>query len=764
MPRLPRPVRLSFQAKVLIPVVSIMVLLVIVPMGVVSRRMSSQLESGASENLKTADAVFKNLQTIRANNLLLRYRNVPNEPRFKAVAQKSDPETLRFLLEELIEELGGDVVLFANHEAQHVARVSRDPRFKLDQFAERSASSIQRALLGQAGVDTISVGGRLYDVVSIPASVGGNIIGAFTVGIELGDAVAQELKQLTRSEIVLLVNDRIAVSTLPSSDLANLSDWLEIANAQHLTRRPRSRRADTVTVNGEHFMYLAGQLGGAQDDLRLGYIVLSSYEKPLRVLQATQQNFLWLQLTGILLGTAIVSYLVRRVTNPLRQLRDTAEAVGRGDFSGRVEVTSRDECGELAIVFNQMTSNLNISREQLQQTVETLKATQAQLVQGEKLRAIGTLAGGIAHDFNNILGAILGFGELVLEDIPAQSRTARNMRQVVKAGQRAKDLVRQILAFSRQSEPQRATVRLSAMIEETLKLLRATIPVTIQIESRVNTGTDTVVADSTQLHQVLMNLGTNASHAMREKGGTLTVTLDDFIVPSTGSPAAPQLKPASYLRLAVIDTGHGMEQAVIERIFEPFFTTKPVGEGTGLGLSVVHGIIESHGGEITVASEPGKGTTFSIFLPRADANTNATVAADEPVHGSQERILVVDDEEPLVNMMQQKLTRLGYEVVAYHDSAAALRDFKSNPHRFDVVITDQTMPRLTGADLAREIIQLRPGTPIILCSGSGQALIKWDSLRPLVRDCVLKPINFGELSRSIRRVLEEKPNLEGKQP
>ena len=193
MPRLPRPVRLSFQAKVLIPVVSIMVLLVIVPMAVVSRRMSSQLESGASESLKTADAVFKNLQTIRANNLLLRYRNVPNEPRFKAVAQKSDPETLRFLLKELIEELGGDVVLFANDQGQHVARVSHDSRFKLDQFAARSAGSIQRALSGQAGVDTISVGGRLFVVVSIPASVGGTIIGAFTVGIELGDAVAQEL-------------------------------------------------------------------------------------------------------------------------------------------------------------------------------------------------------------------------------------------------------------------------------------------------------------------------------------------------------------------------------------------------------------------------------------------------------------------------------------------------------------------------------------------------------------------------------------------
>jgi signal transduction histidine kinase/ActR/RegA family two-component response regulator len=766
MTRLPSPVRLSFQTKVLIPVVTIMVLLVVVPMWLVSRHMSSHLEANASENLDTATAVFKSLQTIRANNLLLRYRNVPNEPRFKAVAQKSDPETLRFLLEELIDELGGEVVLFASPETEIVARASREPGFDSSLFARQSARSIRRALSGEPDVDTINVGRRLYDVVSIPASVGGNVIGAVTVGIELGTAVAQELKQLTHSEIVLLVKDQIVVSTLPASELAAIvsTPQHEMTGRAEPSPRRRSRRANTIVLADEHYMYLTGQLGGDQEQSDLGYIILSSYENPLRSLRATQQNFLWLQLSGILISTVFVWLLVRRVTNPLRQLRDTAEAVGRGDFSRRVEVHSRDECGELAGVFNQMTTNLNISREQLQQTVETLQATQAQLIQSEKLRAIGTLAGGLAHDFNNILGAILGFGELVLEDIPAGSRTARNMRQVVKAGGRAKELVRQILAFSRQSEPQRATVKLSSMIEETLKLLRATIPVRIQIESRINAGNDTVVADSTQLHQVLMNLGTNASHAMREQNGTLTVTLDDFVVSQGGDPEIPQLQPGPYLRLAVSDTGHGMEPAVMERIFEPFFTTKPVGEGTGLGLSVVHGIIKSHGGDITVSSQPGKGTTFAIFLPRNESNADPVAETEEPLHGSRERILVVDDEEPLANMMQQKLTRLGYEVVAHIDSVAALKEFQSAPQRFDLVITDQSMPRLTGADLAREITRLRENTPIILCSGSGQALIRWESLRPTVRDCVLKPVNFGELSRSIRRVLEDKATLESKQP
>src|SRR5262249_11805599 len=228
-----------------------------------------------------------------------------------------------------------------------------------------------------------------------------------------------------------------------------------------------------------------------------------------------ERTFLWIQLLGILAGIGLVFGIVRRVTRPLRALRATAEAVGRGDFSQRVEVTSTDECGELATVFNRMTSNLKTSRAELEQTVETLRSTQAQLVQSEKLRAIGTLAGGIAHDFNNILGAILGFGELALDDVAPESRTARNLRQVLKAGQRARDLVRQILAFSRQSEPQRTTVHLQLIIDETIKLLRATLPASVELESRCLAQADCVVADPTQLHQVLMNLGTNAGHAMR---------------------------------------------------------------------------------------------------------------------------------------------------------------------------------------------------------------------------------------------------------
>jgi signal transduction histidine kinase/ActR/RegA family two-component response regulator len=748
---------INFQTRVLAPVMSIMVVLIVVPMALVSRRMSRQLETSAADMLTTADAVFLNLQSIRTKNLLRRYSDVPNEPRSKAVLGTGDPKTITVWLRDLLEEMESEVLVFANDSGESPGFASRDPQFPIVPFKARNANAIRRALQGQAGVETISLGRHLYDVFTIPVAVGDRVLGALTVGMELGDGVVQELKQITRSEILLVADGEIAASTLAPSSI-NLNEALRNHVPDRDAHPARARgHAGTLMINGEHFVVMAQPLISAGNGGNVNYVLLASYERPLRVLQSMQRSFLQIQLGGILFGGALIWWLVRRVTRPLRLLRDSAEAVGRGDFSRRVEVRSNDECGELASVFNQMTSNLNSSRQELEAAVSTLRSTQAQLIQSEKLRAIGTLAGGIAHDFNNILGAILGFSELVLDDIPSETRTGRNLRQVIKAGERAKDLVRQILAFSRQADPERVNVRLSAIIDETLKLLRASIPKTIEIKTVLLTQADTVVADPSQLHQVLMNLGTNACHAMGRCGGVLTVTLESAVVPERGSPEAPHLSSGPYLRLSVADTGHGMTPEVMARIFEPFFTTKPVGEGTGLGLSVVHGIIKSHCGEITVSSQLGVGTTFHVFLPSAQDLSLASDVTEEPLPGCAERILVVDDEEPLVNVMQQKLTRLGYEVVAHCDSLAAWREFQAAPERFDLMIADQTMPHLTGDDLARRIHGLRAGMPIIICSGSGQAFGQAPGLCPGVLRLVSKPVNYVELSRCLREVLERPP-------
>ena len=755
--------RLRFQTKVLVPVVSIMVLLVVAPLWLVTQRMSATLESAAVDTLRANDAVFQNLQAIRARDLLLRYRNIPNEPRCKAVLQLSDPKTLRFFLSELREELGVDAVLFLNERAATVASATERPSFPVDDFTRRAALSVRIALDRQPNVDTVGVGGHCYDVISITVAIGEGVVGALVLASEIGEAAAREFTQLTRSEVVLLAGRAIATATMRSPELA---ERLEAAR-EALDSPSGDGLAGQALLDGEHYMYVAGHLGQTPPGAGVAYILLSSYEKPLRALHALERRFLWIQLLGMLAGTTVVFGVVRRVVRPLRELRETAEAVGQGDFSRRVTVSSRDECGELASVFNQMTANLRASRQELEETVASLRTTQAQLIQSEKLRAIGTLAGGIAHDFNNILGAILGFGELALDDVAPESRTARNLRQVVKAGQRARELVRQILTFSRQSDPQRAPLRLTAIIDETMKLLRATLPASVELQTQIHTDDagDTVIGDATQLHQVLMNLGTNAGHAMRETGGRFTLSLSARSTPAGGDPEVPGLPPGPYLCLRANDTGHGMDRNTLQRIFEPFFTTKAVGEGTGLGLSVVHGIIKRHAGEITVTSQVGVGTTFTIYLPRAAATVDAGPAPSESLSpGHRECVLVVDDEEALVNVMEQKLTRLGYEVVACHSGVEALRQFRATPDRFAAVITDQNMPQLTGTDLALEVIRTRPHLPVILCTGSGSALVRTRALKPAIRECVLKPVDFAELSRALRRVIEKKPQAETKQP
>src|SRR5262245_58799652 len=543
------PSRLSVQTKVLIPVVGIMALLVAVTMWVVSGRISRQLKREAAQSLVTAEAVFKNTLAIRTRNLLLRFRNLPNEPRYLAALQTAEPKTIQHFLEELLTgEVDGELLQYKTADGRLIANARRTPTLDLAEFERRSAPSVEKALEGEGNVDTLRVSRRLFDVVSVPVFINKQLLGVLTFGTEIGQSEAADLSQTTRCGVVLLAENNVAAASLHEADLFQQCVMLFGNLSRSATTGPAvaGKPIREIALPEQHFLGLVGTFTSLNGDPGMGYVLLYSQESALRELQATRRTIVWVSFFGILLSTSIVSWLVRRVTEPLRQLRDSAEAVGRGDFSRRVQVQSRDECGELANVFNQMTSNLKASREQLEKTVETLKTTQAQLGQSEKLRAIGTLAGGIAHDFNNILGAILGFGELALEDVPAESRTARNLRQVVKAGQRAKDLVRQILAFSRQSDPQRLNVRLSAIIDETLKLLRATIPATVQIETRINATNDTVVADPTQLHQVLMNLGTNASHAMRDRGGTLSISLDEVSVPATGQSRAPHLKPGPH--------------------------------------------------------------------------------------------------------------------------------------------------------------------------------------------------------------------------
>jgi CheY-like chemotaxis protein len=344
-----------------------------------------------------------------------------------------------------------------------------------------------------------------------------------------------------------------------------------------------------------------------------------------------------------------------------------------------------------------------------------------------------------------------------LRKIPAGNPVHCDLKRVLESGMRATDLVRQILTFSRQSEQEQKPVHMTPIIKESLKLLRSSLPATIEIrqENTLGNNRDLVLADQTQLHQVLMNLGTNAAHAMRANGGALRVNLTEFEVDTTFVSRHPNLRPGPYLKLTVTDTGHGMEPAVMERIFDPYFTTKDVGEGTGMGLAVVQGIVHSHGGEITVYSEPGRGTAFHVFLPRFEGDTNHEEKTEDVVIGGTERVLFVDDEALLADLGQELLESLGYTVTVTLRSREALKLFNSDPQAFDLVITDMTMPGLTGRELARNLLSIRPDIPIILCTGFSEQTKGKQIMEIGIREVITKPYVLHTIATTIRRVLDK---------
>ena len=396
-----------------------------------------------------------------------------------------------------------------------------------------------------------------------------------------------------------------------------------------------------------------------------------------------------------------------------------------------------------------------ILEKKVEERTKALAQSERQLQQVMKLQAIGTLAGGIAHDFNNILFPIVGYTELTMDDVPADSQARQNLEEVLKATNRAKELVQQILTFSRRGGGKRKSLKVQFLIKEALKLLRATIPSTIEIECKVNEECGPIMGDPTQIHQVIMNLCTNAYHAMQETGGKLEVQLKEVDISYEKSVERVGMKVGRHLELTVKDSGHGMEPEVLERIFEPYYTTKEQGKGTGLGLSVIHGIIKNHGGDISVSSQPGKGTTVTVLLPVID-DIDAEIEPVETTTATQgnERILLIDDEKQIIDIEQRILERLGYKVTPKTDSEEALEEFAALPDRFDLVITDMTMPKMTGDQLARKLMAIKPGIRVILCTGFNETITEEKALAMGIDKFVMKPIVKDELANTIRAVLD----------
>ena len=527
----------------------------------------------------------------------------------------------------------------------------------------------------------------------------------------------------------------------------------DLKKAQEILRQERRRLADildgspvpTFVINRKHRVvhwnrsceYITGLTRESVLDQPLNLKTLHDGKQPLVVAEL------------------ILEMSDSEILDRYRQIRKNDTYADAFEFTGHITVK-----GEKRIV-SILASRLRDSRGDLigaiqcAQDITEKEQLQKQLLQSQKMEAIGTLAGGIAHDFNNMLFPIIGYTEMAITKIPEDNPARRYLGQVYQAANRARDLVQQILTFSRKSEQERRPLRIHPVVKEALKLLRASLPASIEMSQNIDGNCSPILADPVQIHQLIMNLCTNAYHAIGSKGGKLEVTMTEEMVDSSDLPGIVNFKTGEYIRLSVRDTGKGIPQDVLKRIFEPFFTTKAPGEGTGMGLAVVHGIVNNHGGHIQVESEPGQGSVFTVYFPKYE---NETAPPEPPsivnVPGGDERVLLVDDEEQIILLIEDILTSIGYSVTVCRKSQDALDVFMERPDDFDLVITDQTMPNIQGTELAEAMLKIRPDIPIILGTGYKETGT-WERAKKLgIREVFTKPVSGSDLAGIVRTVLD----------
>lgn len=448
--------------------------------------------------------------------------------------------------------------------------------------------------------------------------------------------------------------------------------------------------------------------------------------------------------------------ITRPLTNIIRSYRDFDPKAPENIQLTIPKGHDKDELGALINISNNLFKAIGDNTEEIKRSEAEKRDLEKKLLQSYKMEAIGTLAGGIAHDFNNILAIIIGYTTMAKHNAPSDSKYAGDLEKILTAGYRAKDLVLQILAFSRQTEIERVPIQLQSLTLESLKMLRSTLPATIDLVDDIDSKCGTVLADPTQVHQIIMNLCSNANHAMENSGGSLTIKLKSSWL-NSGDPRleALQLKPGEYVVLTVSDTGPGIPPKVIDRIFDPYFTTKETGKGTGMGLSIIYGIISSYDGAITVVNKPGQGASFHVYFPVIEQEAGPLATATEDIPPGQERVLFIDDEEPLAQMGKEMLERLGYLVTARRNSVEALTTFQNHPEDFDVIITDQTMPEMTGAELAKRILQIRPDIPIILCTGHSNQVDEQAVKELGIKEFAMKPLSMSAIAKLLRKVLDK---------
>jgi len=731
----------SFRAKVLVPVVACTIGAMVVVFFIVNYRVVKQSEMEARNTLATANAVIRYSQEFRRKNLLLRFHNLPNEPLWRQVFLLGTGSALHNTLNQLMEMQKVDIVFFVSNSGKLQDSVQNDPLISGPSFVAAATPAMKLALRGGEKADTVRVGDKLYDVVAIPAyDTDRKQIGVLTLGSELGVAAAHEYSKLTQSQIVLVAGGHVIASTLSGLD-ANMQ-FVNLFNSMTTSTNGGDAAVNVkpVVLTGMHYYCTAGRFESLSGDHTLGYVLLNSHEQSLNTKHATQRVLLAVSFLAILASAGVVWFFISRVTEPLRELRDSAEAVGRGVFTRRVTAHSNDECGELAKVFNQMTENLQSQRSQLEDA-------QAQLLQSEKLSAIGEFVAGVAHELNNPLTAVVGFSEMLKgENMNTQHQHYSDM--IFKAAQRCQRIVHLLLSFARPQKPERKPVCVNTLVESVLEIVDYPLRTSnIEVVTRLDRELPLVLADGNQIQQVLLNILNNARQAIEanQSGGQINITTETA---------------GSNVRIIIKDNGPGISKDVLPRIFNPFYTTKGVGKGTGLGLSLCYGIVKEHGGNITPVSRHGEGATFTIDLPvvetngaAVEASIPAKVGKPDPREGAGRRILIIDDEEPILNLIREDLGHHGYEVMVAAHGEAGLSELKKT--RFDVTFCDWKMPGLNGRQVYEHLRTANPQLARRMVFITGDVIN--EQMRQFLETeklpCLTKPFALPELRAAIKTVI-----------
>ena len=742
----PPKLRFSFQTKVLVPVLSALVLLPVATLWIVNRSMSQQVQVAARQTLTTAEGVFKNYLEIRSRDLASRFRTIVAEPRFKATAQLGDAKTLNNYLRALLDELRDEteLIIYTTNREERLTSAQRNTAISLDDFERTAAPLIKQALAGEMGTGIISVGKKTFNVVSVPMQISENgpIIGAVTIAIRLSESSMQDLRALTRADIFLVTANAVTASTLQQPEASEIL-------LREISRRTgeKADRVRPIEIQGEHFFALSDNYEPNGPGSALNYVLISSYEQRLRELEKTRATLLIVSFAGIVISGLLIWIMIRRITTPLLQLRDNAEAVGRGDFTRRMTRFSDDECGAVAVAFNNMTDNLQASRTDLEKAVTSLKTAQSQLIQSEKLSAVGQFVAGVAHELNNPLTSVIGFSDL-LQHTDLDPKYKEYVDRIAKSATRCHKIVNSLLGFSRQHEPERNPVQVNELADAVIDIISYDLRSSgVTLVRQYQADLPAVLGDVHQLQQVVLNILSNARQALESfrRDGEITIRTSCT---------------DTHVTIRIKDNGPGISRENLGKIFDPFFTTKPQGKGTGLGLSLSYGIMQEHGGRIRAESLPGEGTEFILELPAMESDRLAKAIrppSAPSIHTGKPttlRVLVIDDEVSILHLVKEVLSTEGHDVESATSGTLALELIGKNP--YDVIISDWKMPGLNGMTFYQELLVKNPSAAKRVLFMTGD-VIQENFQKFLVensRTCLSKPFALREFRLAITRLMK----------